>query len=224
MDEFEDYYANLLSSCYRGKPNASAEIRAYAREVKPLVQAFIDFRETIDINLARGENLDRIGRWVGQSRSFISTIDRQTLHDSGKGDAPAPTSVLGAAPLYDQAENSPTPFTVSTLLTDAQYRTLLKAKIISMFSDNSVFSTQSLVNALYNSQITERVPGTITVFLRQEVTDEWLAITRPLLQAPMGVVWDVVRSNTGYFTLGSTPLVDDREPFDYPDHALYNDG
>lgn len=103
------YYASLLAYQYRGKPNASNQIRLWAK------QATADYfagqlLTCFDLDLAVGTQLDVLGKYVGVSRRVGVVIDRpyfglwSVVNSPGGGSDLDPAKYQGT---WDPATNTP---------------------------------------------------------------------------------------------------------------------
>lgn len=69
LQDLTRYYSDLLAYEYRGKPNATRQIQLYAKQA--LADFFaVELLSAYDIELAVGNQLDTIGKYVGVERNI----------------------------------------------------------------------------------------------------------------------------------------------------------
>lgn len=121
-------YLNLITSAFTGQPNFNAMVSA---DVSPQVQVqslMIQMRDTLfDLDLAVGDQLDKIGLWVGVSRTIAIPISGVYFSWDG-------VSSLGWDFGVWQPFNQPSN---TVVLPDDVYRTLLRARIASNHWDGT---------------------------------------------------------------------------------------
>ncbi len=67
MNVYEEWMANIPCQ-FRDKPNISAVVRAFARQIEDLKEVNRQLREAVDIDTAHGVNLDMLGTIVNVTR------------------------------------------------------------------------------------------------------------------------------------------------------------
>lgn len=145
-------YADLLLAQYVNAPRARKTVSLLAyRAICDLVQ--FDVENAFNIDTAVGVQLDVIGQYIGLSRNVAADIDRYyfELRDYL-------TPAIGEAGFTDYTDstiNAGSSFYLYTFsntafytMSDAEYRPLLKLKIILNFSNNSL---GSIAQSLYDT-------------------------------------------------------------------------
>ncbi len=201
--EIVDYYANLLIIQYHDKPKAKAVIELTVREVLAS-GVFIDIKNGYNLDTAVGLQLDVLGKYIGVDRNFQdndlhdmfslvtyeeSAFDPDTdpIFDERWGfvDYADYDSVLENGVL-----NYSSVISKNFQLTDEDFRTLLKLKIIKNYSnashkqiDDSIFlffGNSIQVEQTGVMQMTYTVPFDLTAIMNA-------AIKKSVLPKPMGV-------------------------------------
>lgn len=217
-DDLIAYYTNLLIIQYSGQPNAQATIAAVARSlmINDLIRAV---ENAYDVNTALGPQLDVLGKYVGVSRqvtgsAFTRTYFGYTLY----GTSPPFAGISGYMKYGDippdvqvrtYQESSQTIYT----LTDEEFRTVIKLKIILNFTlstlkdvdDNlpNYFGGKVIVTDFFNMKISYIFEDSIAKLAS-------IAISEGLVIRPTGVL--LITSFTpdinnifGYKQYGVTP-------------------
>lgn len=197
--DLKDYYANLLIVQYHEKEKAKEEIK---RGSSTFSGDWImgDIPTIDDVDTAVGAQLDLIGKIVGQSRyangftfgtPFYSYDDENNpMHypeAKGLSDIGSPVS----ARFKDYEETRKTIYSMS----DGQYRTMIKLKILSNYSDGTLKSIDEGLQRVFGGSVTIvdnfDMTATITV-QRSSEFDGHLADFLNLFTRPLGVSLNVV--------------------------------
>ncbi len=130
-----NYAPDRIYAQYRNKPKAKAWYGIVPTLGLEICTAFEQIRKTYDIDLASGEQLDVIGRIVVIDRSYESSLEWDSL--------------LWGQPIAQWGGNNiqweSTGMTVNDTVSDAIFRTLIKAKIA---KNNSDATLDGVVDAL----------------------------------------------------------------------------
>ena len=155
MEELLNYYSNLLTIQYNGKPKAKATIEMLVKLLWAN-NTLHQIRDAFDVNTAVGTQLDILGMWVGVDRyvtqkpydnhPWLSLIELSGAIDTslqgGFSDLEDFDTVLGGFLTSDLAIGG----NVSTL-SDENFRFCIKLKIIK----NSISHTcKNIDDAIYN--------------------------------------------------------------------------
>lgn len=157
-EELTNYYADLLILQYRGKPKAYDTVQAVIRAL--IVFNVMELmREGYSIDTAIGRQQDIIGKYLGVSRTITGiAIDRSYFWMIRYDQDPAVENRDGFA-LYgeDTGEIRWLSYAESALslfdLTDEEYRTIQRLKIILNSSNLSTYNTDRLVNELFDGNV-----------------------------------------------------------------------
>ena len=189
-----DQYSDLLLAQYVNAPRARATVGLLCYEaICDLVQ--LDVQNAFDIETATGVQLDVLGLYIGFSRNIVAEIDRYYFElrdyaDPGTGEA-------GFTDYTDQTINAGSSFylyvfanTAFYTLSDAEYRPLLKLKIILNQSNNSLSSIANDLWYAFGDQIIcfDDANMSISYAIKTDATAiAKLAVQANLLPKPMGV-------------------------------------
>lgn len=135
-------YLNLVPSANRTKPNFIAVLSTF-------LQPFADITETInsipfkyDVDVAVGDQLDKVGEWVGQSRNV--TVPLTGVYFS--------FGIAGVGWNQGTWKRPTDPDTGLSSLPDGPYRLLLKAKIGANYWDGTIPDSNRIWNTLFGPQ------------------------------------------------------------------------
>lgn len=135
-------YLNLVTSEHRNRPNFIALLTAY-------IEAFVDNIATaktmpglFDVDVAVGDQLDKVGQWVGVSRNLSVPLTSVYFAFDTVG--------LG----FDQGTwfGPYNPITQIVSLPDDAYRTLLKARIAANQWDGTIPGAEAIYAALFGEE------------------------------------------------------------------------
>jgi hypothetical protein len=138
-------YASLITSQHNQKPNFMALVNAITAGIGDVTRSIQSMQTAFDLDTAVGKQQDIVGQWVGQNRVVADVIlptffgfgdDASALTFGELGD----TSIGGV--FYELGET----FQVTTTLSDTDYRTILRARIVRNQSNGSL---AALENALF---------------------------------------------------------------------------
>ncbi len=134
-----DDYLNLITSAFRKKPKFVATVSANV-EVKVRVQELLaSMVPLFDVDNARGDQLDIIGKWVGVSRNVSIPIGGVYFSWDG-------AAALGWD--YGTWQPNLAPDEITTLPDDA-YRTVIKARIAANHWDGTTDGAYAVWDAIF---------------------------------------------------------------------------
>ena len=81
MQEFINYYVNLLIIQYHNKPKAQAVIRAFLRPLAEVFQLFKDLENAFNIETAVGKQLDIVAKYFGVKRTYNNIVFDYLYHN-----------------------------------------------------------------------------------------------------------------------------------------------
>lgn len=153
------YYADRLASIYRGKPKASATISLLVRQIIADGLA-LDLDPAFDLDTATGQRLDIIGKYVGAPRD-VGVPDTRPYFGFVTYDYPAGDQNLHGFTSYTSLSlNSDGIFLQyeflgksTSQLPDYTYRQLLKLKIATNSSNNSMDAIQKQIEDFFPGQL-----------------------------------------------------------------------
>lgn len=207
IQEIVEYYGNLLVIQYNNKPKARAMIEAIVKEMMADGILF-DVRDGYSVDTAVGAQLDVIAKYVGVDRFFT----RQTLtgyfsyteydelvidpDKEGFSEYSDFDTLDGKWLTYEDV------ISTTNKLTDEEFRTIIKLKIV---QNNSNHSHKSIDDSMYaffgdsvipfstgNMEMTYLISGELTPILE-------VAIQKEVLPRPMGVGLIIINQSPGVF-------------------------
>lgn len=139
-----DQYLDLITTEHRSKPYFGAVLSTLLQGPTDQSNELLDFPNLFDLDLAVGEQLNAIGKWVGISRVvntpltgvYFSFDDALVGFDSGVW--------LGAGDNVNFA----------TSLDDVGYRILIRAKIVSNHWDGTLPTFLTLMSVIFPDSLT----------------------------------------------------------------------
>jgi hypothetical protein len=160
IDEYKQYYSNLLIAQYRSKPKAKAHIEAL---IKPIGIDLLPLavQSAFNLETAEGIQLDTVGQYVGASRTVVG------------------------------------PNSLKVVLSDADYRVLIKLAVIKNTSHSTLGEIQDLIAAFFadNILITDNTIMQLNYFIGEGIgsTDlQYALLYGDYLPRPMAVQTSVV--------------------------------
>ncbi len=200
-EEFIKQYVDLLIMQYSTSPRALGDISAYADSFSKTALLYDAFKEELDLDFARGAQLDILGRIIVLSRSVPFIIPRVRF---GFGEFPPFTgsnpNARGFSDLFD-IDRPSAPFKelgepdYTTLqLDDAQYRIFLKAKAAVnsasayLISDDRI-SIQDVINILFEGEawVSDNFNMSLTLTIAPSVDKQFIEIIKILDLLPRGM-------------------------------------
>lgn len=197
VSEIIEYYSQLLIIQYAHKPKAKAMLEMLATEI--LADGILlDVRDGYDIDTAVGTQLDVLGKYIGATRIFQDNdlTDMFSLETYGESDPTAqPRWGFVTYANYDSLIENGVLTYASVLsknffLTDDDYRTLLKLKIIKNYSNGSHKDIDDAMFAFFGMDVTVEQTDTMEMtytipFTFNSIIDA--AIIKSILPKPLGV-------------------------------------
>ncbi len=206
-------YKNLLIKQYFDKPNARAEIDILDKSFTELYNLFLSFDKEYDLDFARGQQLDKLGKIVGISRIVPKSLPKiyfgfdENPNALGFSDKFNPT--VKSAPFFDKESEL---FT-ATELNDNDFRFFIKAKVALnycsavMASDDRI-SMQEVIQKAFNEQayIVDNKDMTLTLFISPLFDLDKLELVKVLnlLPKPQAVRYDIIIQADAGLTFGFT--------------------
>ena len=137
-----EQYLDLLTSEYRNQPDLVSVLTERIQGLVDLQNALIQLPELFDLDSAIGQQLDYVGQWIGLTRRIVTeapvTYFSWGVPGAGWGQS---TWMPVPAP--------PTPTAVVSL-SDSDYRTLLKARVLANTWDGTKAGAYAAWNTLFN--------------------------------------------------------------------------
>lgn len=179
-------YSNLIIYQYAKKPKALGTINAYLGEADRIIENLTDLINQWDIDQARAYSLDIIGRRVGVSRTLPAFVSKGYLGYLGSvGGRP-----WGEGIWYRKGESTGG----SLMLTDEDYRFLIRAKIFKNFQNGTLDYVLNAMQSLLSedANIQDNYDMTATIFLPIESLNPlqtYMIQMMDILPRPMGVMY-----------------------------------
>ena len=145
--DFIDSYVELLIVQYASKPKAKGEITAFATLLCKVFSVADEFTPRFDLDIARANELDLLGKIVGISRNVPEVVPKILFgfdeDPTSRTFADLSNPQVLSAPFFDVTE----PEYDDLELNDQDYRFFMKAKIA--------------VNATYDTMVSDTEPNAI---------------------------------------------------------------
>jgi hypothetical protein len=190
-----EYYKDLLLYQYINAPNARAVTGLLCSQaIADLIP--IALNDAFDIDTALGLQLDILGEYIGFNRVINTTLPRDYFTFE---DYIAPLGTLfGFTDYTDLLLNAEVTFyayidngTTTAALNDAEYRILLKLKLLTNVSNNSLYDVNSILYSFFGTDIIifDQLDMTIVYFIKSDIARIiGIAYDQNLLPKPMGVL------------------------------------
>jgi len=149
-------YTSLITNEYADQPKFKAMVEATCQPYVDLMNEAAQFVQDFDIDFAIGVQLDKVGKWIGQSR--VLTIAITGVFFSWDDPDPSTGWDVGLWKDVGQADNQ------TLILNDTEYRALLKSKILSNQWKGDLGSVYPIIDAFVIT------PTPITVTDNQDMT------------------------------------------------------
>lgn len=159
-------YSDLLVIQYAGKPRATATINLLSDQWAKSFSGVAQIPDMLDIDNARGVNLDIIGKIVGQDRMLPEAIEREFFAFLGDGMTKGfRRGGMSGSPWYRNGDA----IAGSVSLSDSEMRILIKARCIKNFSRCNIDDVERSCELLFGSSgydldITAPCVWTITTY------------------------------------------------------------
>lgn len=194
LDTTIEYYKDLILYQYINTPKATETIKLLTRQA--LVDLLpISLSSAFDIDTAIGSQLDILGEYIGFDRVVQSQIIRDyfTLQDEGNVTA----TIYGMTDYNNLLLNANYSFYsyvnalgISSSLSDDEYRLLLKLKLHTNISRNSLYEITTILYEYFSNDIVlmDQCDMTMSYFTKDPISRIiGIAYTENLLPKPMGV-------------------------------------
>lgn len=165
-------YTSLITSEHKDKPKFMGVVEIRTKFFAHIQNVLSSMIEKFDVDTAVGDQLDKIGEWVGASRFIRSPLTGVYFEWSG-------SSSVGWSSGIWQGEFSPT--SGLTSLPDDMYRVLIKAKIAANRWDGTIPNAYEIWETVFANNlvvIQDNQDMSIVVAIIGEVLD---AVTQALL-------------------------------------------
>lgn len=192
-------YSDLLIWQYR-LPKATKEIDLITSPWVQFMQDCLTFIEMWDIDKAQKYSLDVLGRIFNVSRNSVSMQEKDYLtyyeQTGGKG--------WGEGRWYIKGEA----FQETVVLSDEEYRFLIKARIWKLYQDASLDYLTDALQALTgeDAYIVDNYDMTMKIYYSQHVQDDsfikFAIENLDILPRPVGVKYTFEKSGSKYFGYG----------------------
>ncbi len=217
--ELTDYYVARMASIYRSLPKASNNVALYVKQF--LADNLIsEFQAGFDIDLAVGKQLDILGKYIGAPRD-VGIEDTRPFFGFVDYDYPAGDQNPNGFVLYESlATNSQGiwyeyGFTgqATTQLTDFQYRQLMKLKISTNSTENTMDAIQNQIADFFPGQLQLRdnLDMSITYYFGSSFQLP-LSVLEAYLPRPMGVLVTAVEAIGFDVTVDGIPAFNSETP------------
>lgn len=194
IQELTAYYVARMISIYRDKPKASQTVNLFVKQL--LADNLIsDFNAAFDIDQAVGAQLDILGKYIGAARD-VGIEDTRPFFGFVDYNYPAGDQNENGFVLYESlavnAEGIWYEYNFSnqstTQLTDFQYRQLMKLKISTNGTENTMDAIQRQIADFFPGQLQVRdnLDMTLTYFFGSSFQLP-LSVLEAYLPRPMGV-------------------------------------
>lgn len=203
-------YTKLITSEHNQRPKFKSMVEAVAGAWGAVYDATLAIPQSFDLDVAEGVQLDAVGLWVGQSRLIPDVL---LIEFFGFDDNPAALpfgeegNVSIGGGFWDETE----PYTGSSILSDPEYRLLIRAKIA---KNHAKGMTADIVNAasfLFQAPVYVHDYGdmSISVAIGRELTvvERAIILNLDILPRPAGVriAWYGMFDADGYLGFEGCP-------------------
>jgi len=217
-----DYYANLLIIQYNCKPKATQTIKSLL-QVLLAENVYNDILNGYDINTAVGKQLDILGQYIGSDRFFAGFEFTGTFFGFDDAFNQGTTSTITgfddafAATPKDGVYLDAFDFAGSDVsLSDTNYRTLLRLKILQNHINHSTGSIEQSLNDTFGNDIfmTDNLDMTMTYFVKDIPRNLANALLdKRALPKPTGVKIDNVFLGTEFYGFADAFNIDKTPDF-----------
>jgi hypothetical protein len=183
-------YLSLVTSEHNKKPKFMAMLGALTAGISSITAAIQSMPAAFDLDNAVGAQLDVLGLWIGQARvianvlifGFFGFADDEAALPFGEL-----TNLSIGGRFYELGED----YEGSTILSDAEYVTILKARIVRNQSPGTLSALEEALIYIFGTPASVADNGTmdlaLTVAAPITQTDQTLLNTLDLLPRPAGV-------------------------------------
>lgn len=162
ISQLVDYYVRRIASIYKTKPKASQTVALLSKQL--LADNFAsELNTAFDLNQAFGEQLDTIGKYVGVSRD-VGIPDFKPFFGCVSYDFPEGDQNTNGFTSYSSIELNRSVVFLRyssialsvTQLTDFSYQQLLRFKILTNFSFNTLFEVLQAIALFFPNKLMVR--------------------------------------------------------------------
>jgi hypothetical protein len=195
VDNTIEYYKDLLLYQYINQPNARATVGLLCSQA--IVDLLpIEINKAFNINTAIGPQLDILGEYIGLNRvinapvlrDYFSFDDYVFPRVNAIGFTDYTDLTLNAnASVYEYITSN---YSLTTL-SDAEYRILLKLKLLSNMSQNCLYEVNEILYEVFGNDVVvfDQFDMTISYFVKNEISRIMgIALSQNLLPKPMAVL------------------------------------
>ncbi|MDK9607121.1 DUF2612 domain-containing protein [Lelliottia wanjuensis] len=141
-------YSDLLVIQYADKPRARATINLLADQWAQSFSGAASIPEMLNIDTSAGVNLDIVGKIVGQDRTLSGAVAREYFAFVGNPKTKGfRISKVGGSPWYHHGDA----LNESVSLTDAEMRTLIRARCVKNFSNCKIDDVERACELLFGA-------------------------------------------------------------------------
>jgi hypothetical protein len=189
-------YPSLITSEHCNQPKYMAWIGVLSQAMQDMVAAAQQIAASFDVDTAVGQQLDIIGLWVGQPRVVPNVLTVPYFgfseHSTGLADGDQfpfgeLTDPSKGAPFYNLGD----PIGTTSVLNDAQYRTILYAAIVRNQFNGTLPELEQALFDIFDCPCTVTDTGdksiSITVSEPQSLVVQALVANYDILPRPAGV-------------------------------------
>lgn len=182
-------YDRLLLWQYQGKPRARATARLLDSQFATTWEGLAQLPSALDIDEARGRNLDLVGKHVGQGRILRGLAPRSLFGFEGVAGARGfSLSDLGGGKWYRLGD----PLRESVVLDDDDYRFLIKCRIARNYQLGTIPDISAALSFIFGEDAAayDQYDMSFTVLIRSDgITDfkRYAITTLDILPRPAGV-------------------------------------
>lgn len=207
---FTTEYALLLIKQYFSKPKARAEIELMIGQFEKVYEILRQFPDKFDVDLAVGDQLDKVGKIVGISRNVAQVLAKIAFGFDDNANAKGFANKFGvvdAAPFYDKF----TPPYTDQQLNDFTFRRMIKAKIAvnntsAFMASDERTSIQQVIQQAFNGEayVIDKKAMTLWLYVSPSVNLDQLRLilALKLLPKPQGVRYSVIIQAAPSMTFG----------------------
>lgn len=192
--DFTSQYSNLLIQQYYTKLKARSEIELWASEFESINSVLKEFETRFDIDNATGDRLDKIGTWVGISRTVVGGVAREFFGFDGTPNA----RTFDEGSFFTFLDSG----FANSQLTDDQMRFYIRCKILNnkctmTATSDSGTSIQDVIQFAFRQQgyAVDNYDLTYTINLEASYpeSDVQLLIAQDLIPRPESISYEIVR-------------------------------
>lgn len=217
--ELADYYVTLLASIYETKYKASNTTALFAKQL--LADNLIaEFGLGFDLDTAVGAQLDILGKYIGAPRD-VGIEDTRPFFGFVDYDYPAGDQNLNGFVLYESIAVNASGIwyeygfsgQATTALTDFQYRQLMKLKISTNSTENTMAAIQNQIEDFFSGQLQLRDNKDMTLTYFYGTSFQLpLSVLEAYLPRPMGVGVTAVEAIGFDVTVDGEPAFNSETP------------